>query len=65
MVVAVLSTAGFQVPVIPLVEVVGKSASASPSQMSATCVKVGVICGFTVMVMVCVVAHSPAAGVKV
>jgi hypothetical protein len=64
-VVTVLFKAGAQVPVIPLVEVVGKAASAAPEQMAATGLNVGVIFGLTVMVSVAVVAHCPAVGVKV
>jgi hypothetical protein len=64
-VVAVLLSAGAQVPLIPLVEVVGNGASASPEQIAATAAKVGVINGFTVMVKVVVVAHCPAVGVNV
>ena len=65
MVVAALFNAGAQIPVIPLVEVVGRAASAAPEQIGATAVKVGVIFGLTVIVKVVVVAHSPAVGVKV
>ena len=50
---------------IPLVEVVGRAASAAPEQIGATAVKVGVIFGLTVIIKVVVVAHSPAVGVKV
>ena len=57
MVVAVLFSAGDQVPLIPLFEVVGNAANVAPEQMGATAVKVGVTCGFTVMVKVVVVAH--------
>jgi len=64
-VVAVLLSAGAQVPVIPLLEVVGNATSGLPEQIGATVVKVGVILGFTVMVRVAVVAHCPAPGVKV
>ena len=46
-------------------EVVGKADKVAPAQIAATCVKVGVTFGFTVMVMVCVVAQSPKVGVKV
>jgi hypothetical protein len=60
-----LFNAGAQVPVIPLVDVVGKANKAAPEQICATAVKVGVIFGFTVMVKVVVVAHCPAVGVKV
>ena len=63
--VAVLSKAGDQVPVIPLVEVVGNGASTAPEQIAATAANVGVTLGVTVMVNVVVVAHCPAAGVNV
>ena len=56
-VVAVLSSAGAQLPVMPLLEVVGSAVSVAPEQMGATAVKVGVIFGLTVMVNVVVVAH--------
>jgi hypothetical protein len=64
-VVAVLFNAGDQVPVIPLVDVVGKADKVAPEQIGATAVKVGVTFGFTVIVNVVVVAHCPAVGVKV
>ena len=57
--------AGDHVPVIPLFEVVGKAANAVPSHTAATAVNVGVTFGFTVIVIVVVVAHCPTAGVKV
>ena len=44
-------------PVIPFVEVVGNGANAVPEQIAATCVKVGVMTGLTVIVIVLVVAH--------
>ena len=53
-VVAVLFNAGDQVPVIPLLEVVGKADKVPPEQMAATCAKVGVAPTFTVMVIVAV-----------
>jgi hypothetical protein len=57
-VVAVLFIAGNQVPVIPLVEVVGNAAKASPEQIAATAVNVGtIVFGFTVIVIVVLVAH--------
>ncbi|RQO30966.1 hypothetical protein DBR32_09665 [Taibaiella sp. KBW10] len=65
MVVAVLFKAGAQVPVTPLLEVVGKGLNVVPVQIGATGVNAGVVFGLTVMVMVAVVAHCPAAGVKV
>lgn len=41
----VLLMAGLQVPVTPLVDVVGKAASAAPEQMDATAANVGVSAG--------------------
>lgn len=63
--VAVLMLAGLQVPVIPLVEVPGSVPGAAPAQYGPSVVKVGVIPELTVTIMVVVVAHCPAAGVKV
>ena len=65
MVVAVLSKAGDQVPVMPLLEVVGNGARTAPEQIDATGLNVGVTLGVTVIVKVVVVAHCPAAGVNV
>src|SRR6478735_1082402 len=64
-VVVVLSKAGAQVPVMPLVEVVGSGVKVAPAQIGATAVNVGVTFGLTVIVIVAVVAHCPAPGVKV
>ncbi len=63
----VLFNAGDQVPVIAgeFVEEVGKADNVAPAQMGATCEKDGVTFGFTVMVIVVVVAQSPAVGVNV
>ena len=55
-VVAVLFNAGDQVPVMPLVEVVGNADKLAPEQIGATGLNVGVL-GFTVIVNVAVVAH--------
>ena len=63
--VAVLFNAGAQVPVIPLLEVVGRAVSVPPEHIGATGVNAGVIFGATVIVKVAVVAHWPAVGVKV
>ena len=63
--VAVLFKAGDQVPVIPLVEVVGNGASVAPEHIVATGLKVGVTLGVIVIVKVVVVAHCPAVGVNV
>ena len=57
--------AGDQVPVIPLFDVVGNADSVAPEQMDVINVKVGVTVGFTVIVIVAVVAHCPAVGVNV
>jgi hypothetical protein len=56
-VVVVLSKAGAQVPVIPLLEVVGSGDKVAPEQIGATAVNVGVTFGLTVIVIVAVVAH--------
>ena len=64
-VVVVLSIAGDHVPVIPLVEVVGKGDSEPPLQIGATAANVGVTLGFTVISNVVIVAHCPTVGVKV
>ena len=65
-VVAVLLTvAGVQVPVMPLVDVVGNIGAAEPAQIAGTGSKIGVIFALTVTVSVVVVAHCPDAGVKV
>jgi hypothetical protein len=64
-VVVVLSKAGAHVPVIPLFEVVGKGDKVAPEHIGATAVNVGVTFGLTVIVIVAVVAHCPAVGVKV
>ena len=64
--VVVLSITGDQVPVTPLVDVVGNAAKAAPLQIGVTAVKVGVAgVEFTFIVNVVVVAHCPADGVKV
>lgn len=54
---AVLFKAGDQVPLIPLVDVVGNADKLSPEQIGVIGLKVGVIFGFTVIVKVVVVAH--------
>jgi hypothetical protein len=43
--------------VIPLLEVVGNAAKVAPEQIPVTCVNVGVIFGFTVIVIVEIEAH--------
>src|SRR5437762_77932 len=56
-VVAVLSSAGDQVPVMLLLDVVGRAARVPPEQIGATAVNAGVMFGLTVIVNVAVVAH--------
>ena len=55
--VAVLFIPGDQVPVIPLFDVVGNVANVDPEQTAAICVNVGVVFGFTVIVIDPDVAH--------
>ena len=62
---AVLFKAGAQVPVMPLLEVVGSADKVAPEHIGATALKVGVTFGFTTIVNVVVVAHCPAVGVNV
>jgi len=50
---------------MPLLEVVGNGFNVPPEQIGVTGVNVGVMFGLTVIVKVVVVAHKPAAGVKV
>ena len=60
-----LTIPGFQVPVMPLVEVVGRVGAADPEQIAGMAAKVGVMFGLTVTSNVAVVAHCPTVGVKV
>jgi len=60
-----LFNAGAQVPLMPLLEVVGRAVSVAPEQIGATALKVGVTFGFTTIVNGVVVAHCPAVGVNV
>ena len=63
---AVLSNTGDHVPIIPLVEVVGKGDSEPPLQIGVTAANVGVAgVEFTTISNVVVVAHCPASGVNV
>ena len=62
---AVLSIAGSQLPVIPLLEARGSADRVSPWHIGPTAAKVGTMDVLTVMVMLAVVAHCPASGVKV
>jgi hypothetical protein len=57
----VLLIAGDQLPAIPLFDVVGNADIVAPEQNGPTCVNVGVVNGFTVIVIVALVAHVGAA----
>ena len=62
----VLSTVeGVQVPVTPLLDVVGSEGAADPLHIAGTAVNVGVTKGLTVTTTVAGVAQSPAVGVNV
>ena len=52
-----MSSAGAHVPVMALVDVVGRAVKVAPEQIAATGLNVGVMLGFTVMESVVVVAH--------
>ena len=52
-----LTTAGDQVPVIPLTDVNGSTGATETSHIAVTGLKVGVMFGLTVTVSVVVVAH--------
>jgi Flp pilus assembly pilin Flp len=56
-VVAVLFSAGDQVPVMPSLDVRGNAASVAPEQIGATAVNVGRMFGLTTIVSVVTVAH--------
>ena len=60
-----LSIAGDQVPVIPLLDVVGRELIVEPEQNGPTDENVGVTFGVMVIVSVAVVAHCPTVGVNV
>jgi hypothetical protein len=63
----VLTTAGFHVPFIPFVDVVGNAGTTPPAQIDKLPpkLKVGVILGLTVTSNVVLVAHCPAVGLNV
>jgi hypothetical protein len=64
-VVTELFNAGLHVPVIPLVDMPEREDKDAPAQIAGTGLNAGVMSGFTTIVRVAVVAHCPAAGVKV
>jgi len=55
---------GFQDPVIPLLDVTGNWGGVDPWQSGPTFVNTGRTVALTVMLMLVVVLHSPAEGVK-
>jgi hypothetical protein len=61
----VLMTAGLHVPVMPLVDVAGNAGAVLFWHSGPICVNVGVICVAITISIVAVMAHCPAAGVKV
>jgi hypothetical protein len=60
-----LTVAGLQVPVIPLIDVVGKTGAIAPLHIAGTAANVGVTFGVTVTFNVVVVAQTPLIGVNV
>ena len=62
-----LTVAGLQLPVIPLVEVAGNAGTVPPEQTDSVVPKLndGVMLGYTVTEKVVEVAHNPAVGVKI
>ena len=52
-----LTVAGAHVPLIPLVEVAGKTGAIPPLQIAVSAVKLGVILGLTVWLSIAEVAH--------
>ncbi len=65
MVVTVLFNTGVHVPVIPLFDVVGNGDKDAPAQISGIGLKLGVMLGFTEIVIVVDEAHCPPLGEKV
>ena len=55
--VVLLTIVGLQVPVIPLVEVVGNTGAVEPEQKAGIAANTGVTLGVTVISSVMVVAH--------
>ena len=63
--VVVLTVAGIHVPVIPLVEIRGRTGAVLFWHRGPTGAKAGVTGALVVIAIVAVVAHCPAAGIKV
>ena len=60
-----LIVAGFQLPLMLLMDVVGKFGTVESEQMGAIALKVGVTLGVTVTEILTALAHAPEFGVKV
>ena len=60
-----LTTEGFQVPVIPLIEVVDKIGAVEPTQMVETILKTGKVLGTTVITTVLVACAQGAVALLV
>jgi hypothetical protein len=63
--VVLLTIAGLQLPVMPLVDSIGSTGAVAPEQKAGTAANAGVTLGVTVISRVAVVAHCPASGVNV
>ena len=63
--VVLLTVAGLQLPVIPLLDVVGKTGAVAPEQIGSMGSNAGTTFGLTVTFRVAVVAHWPGSGVNV
>jgi hypothetical protein len=63
--VVLLTVAGDHDPIYPLFDVVANIGAVLPEQNAAIELKVGVTCTFTVTLILAVLAHCPAVGVKV
>jgi hypothetical protein len=63
--VVLLTVAGFHVPVMPFVDVVGSVGATDPVQIGFTAAKIGIMPELTVTSKVVVAAHCPADGVNV
>lgn len=56
---------GDQLPVIPLIDVVGNGAKVEPEHNGAMELKLGRVCAFTIMLSVAFTAHCPGLGINV
>ena len=64
--VVVLSTvAGDHVPVMPLVEVVGKIGAIPPVQIAGIAANIGMVLGVTVIILLKIIAQPLPSGVKI